>query len=126
WLARGCCAIRPSIEWECCASAAWTPAADRLVSRRAETQHEQYGLGGRGDAAEIKPNEPVWVIPAKGAAGCRTAQHAMLASPASPSSALVSLAWASPGGWPRATYRSRCSTRGCPVLAQAMRRRGCS
>jgi hypothetical protein len=29
------------------------------------------GLGCRDDAAEIKPNEPVWVIPAKGAAGCR-------------------------------------------------------
>src|SRR5262245_28439520 len=27
-----------------------------------------YGLGCRGDAAEIKPIEPVWVIPAKGAA----------------------------------------------------------
>jgi hypothetical protein len=26
------------------------------------------GLGCRGDAAEIKPIEPVWVIPAKGAA----------------------------------------------------------
>jgi hypothetical protein len=28
----------------------------------------QLGLGCRGDAAEIKPIEPVWVIPAKGAA----------------------------------------------------------
>jgi hypothetical protein len=27
-----------------------------------------YGMGCRGDAAEIKPIEPVWVIPAKGAA----------------------------------------------------------
>ena len=26
------------------------------------------GLGCRGDAAEIKPIEPVWVMPAKGAA----------------------------------------------------------
>ena len=33
------------------------------------------GLGCRGDAAEIKPMEPVWVIPAKGAAACRTAPH---------------------------------------------------
>jgi hypothetical protein len=27
-----------------------------------------YSLGCRGDAAEIKPIEPVWVIPAKGGA----------------------------------------------------------
>jgi hypothetical protein len=27
-----------------------------------------FGLGCRGDAAEIKPIEPVWVMPAKGAA----------------------------------------------------------
>jgi len=28
------------------------------------------GLGCRGNAAEITPMEPVWVIPAKGAAAC--------------------------------------------------------
>ena len=29
-----------------------------------------HGLGCRDNAAEIKPVEPDWVIPAKGAAGC--------------------------------------------------------
>ena len=31
-----------------------------------------HGLGCREIAAEIKPVEPVWVIPAKGAASCLT------------------------------------------------------
>ena len=43
--------------------------------------HGSYGLGCRGDAAEIKPNEPVWVIPAKGAAGCRTASARNVSKP---------------------------------------------
>src|SRR6266702_2958733 len=43
------------------------------------------GLGCRAHAAEITPMEPVWVIPAKGAAGCRTAPHSMSESPRSPS-----------------------------------------
>jgi hypothetical protein len=49
--------------------------------------HAVNGLGCRGNAAEIKPIEPVWVIPAKEAAGCQTASHSMRASSTSPSSA---------------------------------------
>src|SRR5262249_9884699 len=50
------------------------------------------GLGCRAHAAEITPMEPVWVIPAKGAAGCRTAPHSMSERPRSPSSAPASSA----------------------------------
>ncbi len=50
------------------------PRMRQLVCSRGESAHHRRdGLGCRDDAAEIKPIEPVWVIPAKGAAGCRTA-----------------------------------------------------
>ena len=84
-----------------------------LVHRQPKSPMMRHtAWGAAADAAEIKPIEPVWVIPAKGAAGCRTSPHAAPKRRTSPSSAPASSVWASPGGWPRAARRSTVFDRG--------------
>ena len=85
-----------------------------------ETPSWGYGLGCRGDAAEIKPIEPVWVIPAKGAAGCRTAQHAMSQAQRRHHRRRRDRPWHCLAAGHARRYRSRCSTR-----ARAVRREPC-
>ena len=77
------------------------------------------GLGCRAAAAEIIPMEPVWVIPAKGAADCRTAPHPISASPTSLSSAPASSGLRLGGDWRSGAHRSKFSTAARPVLARA-------
>src|SRR5262249_57264767 len=67
------------------------------------------GLGCRAAAAEIIPMEPVWVIPAKGAADCRTAPHPISASPTSLSSAPASSGLRLGGDWRSGAHRCKFS-----------------
>src|SRR5262249_9015527 len=77
------------------------------------------GLGCRAYAAEITPMEPVWVIPAKGAAGCRIAPHPMSESPMWPSLAPGSSVSPSLGDWRHRGRRFRSSIGAQPAPARA-------
>ena len=73
--------------------------------------HLSHGWGAGAWPAEIIPTEPVWVMPAKGAA-IATKLHRIATTDASPSSAPASSAWRSAGGWRRPAARSTVFERG--------------
>ena len=82
------------------------------------------GVPREKGAAEIKPIEPVWVMPAKGAASDDKTFAISAKSRTSPSSAPAWSASASLGGL-LAGRRSRCSIAARPARARAMPRPGC-
>ena len=96
-----------------------------LAENPQNPHYSPTGCGVPGNcSAEITPTEPVWVIPAKGAAWSER-RHPIRQSASGRASPLSAPAWsgsALPGAWPRAPM-SRCSTAARPGRREPRRGR---